>query len=449
LRVFSIVILVAGFWAAGLARAELKATTLDKPIPVQAVLEAKPGEKISGQLVRYDETSLVIKTAAGERTIQWPELTATHRYLLHSQLIDRKNAEDWLDVAELAMKANMREQAKMAVGRAATIDGKTRVRGDAILRGQGNAKPEATTTAVAGGASTKPAKDGSVAAAMKPNEQVVHYQKSTPEQDAAAIKLAQDVAGAVAKQFKLNFAELQTAHFIIFTDWDPREHDFLTSNLEKAYSLVSKEFNIPDKENVFVGKLPVLMFAKQSDFGRYSAVVEKFPVSAQVAGYYTGHGDGSGHLVMWKPDVNRYGGNVRMAEERWAYTLTHEFTHAFVARYRTNRKVPRWMNEGLAEVIASRAFPNPGAYARARSIAEAPFDFQKLFDDKNMPGGEMYPVMRTMVEALLQENYKAFLAMFNDIKDGMDPEEALRKHYKAGYGEFEQAWRAYAKRLRD
>jgi hypothetical protein len=107
------------------------------------------------------------------------------------------------------------------------------------------------------------------------------------------------------------------------------------------------------------------------------------------------------------------------------------------------------MNEGLAEVIASRQFPDDNAYRYAREIANAPFDFQKLFDDKSMPGGEMYPVMRTMVEALLQDNYKAFLAMFNDIKDGMEPLSALKKHYKAGYEEFEQAWRAYAKRFKN
>jgi hypothetical protein len=37
--------------------------------------------------------------------------------------------------------------------------------------------------------------------------------------------------------------------------------------------------------------------------------------------------------------------------------------------------------------------------------------------------------------------------MFNDIKDGMDPEEAMKKNYKAGYREWEPAWRNYAKRL--
>ena len=435
-RRFSTLILLPAVALALPLLAQLKPTTLDKPITVQAALEGKPGERVSGQLLRYDDQTLVIKTATHERTLQWSELTGPNRYAIRAQLIDRRNAEDWLDLAELAMQDNMREQAKLATNRATLLDPKTRLRGDAILRGQGNAKPTTSTTAVA--AASKPTSDA-----------VVHYQKATPEQDAEAIKDAQETAAEVAKKFKIQFAELQTAHFIIFTDWDPREHDFLKTNLEKAYSVVSKEFNIPDKENVFVGKLPVYMFAKQADFMKYAAAVDGFPASNLVAGYYAGLSNGRGHLVMWKPDVQRHGGNLRLAEEKWAYTLTHEFTHAFIARYRTNRRVPRWMNEGLAEVIAARQFPDDNAYRFARQIASAPFDFQKLFDDKSMPGGEMYPVMRTMVEALLQDNYKAFLAMFNDIKDGMDPAAALKKHYKAGYEEFEQAWRAYAKRFKD
>ena len=441
-------------WVAVPLRAELKATTLEKPINATVALEGKPG--VSGLLVKYDEETLVIKTAKGEQTLKWSELTAASRYNLRATIADKKDAEEWLDLAELAMQAGMREQAKVCVNRAAAIDPKVRLRGEAILRGQGNAK-QAVAAGSAAGVTTRPAVAATgpsgghdvVAIPMRVNDKVVHYEKSTPQQDAAAIKVAQEVSAGVVKQLKIQLAEFQTTHFIVFTDWDPREYGFLKTNLEKAYSVVSKEFNIPDKENVFVGKLPVFMFAKQADFAKYTAVVEGFPAQAGLLGYYRGHGDGSGHLVMWKPDVKRYGGDVRIAELQWAYTLTHEFTHAFVARYRTNRNVPRWLHEGVAEVIAARQFPVRGAYSFARQMAERNFDFQALFDDEKRPGGEMYPVMRTMVEALLQDDYKAFLAMFKDIKDGLGPEAALKKHYKATYEEFEQAWRGYARKLKE
>jgi len=80
-------------------------------------------------------------------------------------------------------------------------------------------------------------------------------------------------------------------------------------------------------------------------------------------------------------------------------------------------------------------------------MAGKKFDFASLFDDAKFPGGEMYPVMQTMVEAMIDDNRKGFLGMFNDIKDGMEPETAMRKHFKAGYKDWEPAWRRYAKGL--
>jgi hypothetical protein len=413
---------------------EIKPTKLDKPILANVVL-TENSEKVTGNLLAYDSEKLSLKTGKGEREIKWEDLTAGSQYALRSQLADKKSAADWLDLAELAMRAGLREQAKVAVGNAARIDPSTKLKGDAILRGQGNAKPSTSPNASAGAG---PAAGGG---------DVVKFQKSTPEQDDKAITTARKVAGEVTKELKIQFAEIQTPHFIIFTDWDPREHQFLKDNCEGAYAAVSKQFDIPVKENVFVGKLPVYMFAKRADFANYALKFDNFPTRNTIAGYYQGRSDGVGHMVMWKPDVARYG-NVSAAERQWAYVLTHEFTHAFVARYRTNKRIPRWLNEGLAEVIAHEQFPKPESYQYAKYMANEKFDFEELFDDSKMPGGDMYPVMQTMVEALIRENRKEFLAMFNDIKDGMEPEEAMKKHYKAGYKDWEPAWRRFAKSLR-
>jgi hypothetical protein len=421
----------AALMAAVPGYAEIKPTKLDKPILANVVL-SENSEKVTGNLLAYDAEKLSLKTGKGDREIRWEELTAGSQYALRSQLANKKDAGEWLELAELAMRAGLREQAKVAVANAARIDPSTKLKGDAILRGQGNAKPSTNPNASAGAVSA-----GDVA----------KFQKSTPEQDAKAIKQAQEVAAGVTKEMKIEFAEIQTPHFIIFTDWDKREHQFLKDNCEGAYAAVSKQFDIPVKENVFVGKLPVFMFAKRTDFANYALKFDNFPTRNTIAGYYQGRSDGSGHMVMWKPDVARYG-NVSAAERHWAYVLTHEFTHAFIARYRTNKRIPRWLNEGLAEVIAHEQFPKPESYQYAKYMANEQFDFEALFDDSKMPGGDMYPVMQTMVEALIRENRKGFLAMFNDIKDGMEPEEAMKKHYKAGYKDWEPAWRRFAKSLK-
>jgi hypothetical protein len=432
---------------ASLAHGDLKPTTLDKPLPVQVTLTEK-SERVAGAVIRYDPETVVVKTGKGERELKWSQLTGPSQYMVRAQLIDKKSAADWLDLAELGMRYDLREQAKAAVNNAVRLDPASRLKGDAILRGQGAA------------AAAKPAKDAApdplgkpadAAAATSPDlfgkPATAKYEKSTLEQDAKAMAKARAVAASAGETLRIRLAEFETPHFIIFTDWDPREYQFLKDNCEGAYAAVSNQFDIPVKENVFIGKLPVLMFADHAVFNRYATTVDNFPVPATVAGYFTSHGDGTGHMVMWKP---RAAGNATAAAERaWAYTLTHEFTHAFVSRYRSNRRVPRWLNEGLAEVIAYNQFPRPGAHAYARARAGEKFDFESLFDDQRMPGGAMYPVMQTMVEALIQEDKKAFLKMFDDIKDGVEPEEALKNNFKAGYKDWEPAWRRYAKNLRD
>jgi hypothetical protein len=422
------------------ARAELKPTTLAKPAPVKLTL-AGTLENVTGALTRYDATSLIVKTDKGDREIKWTGLTRLSQYALRKQLIDPNSATDWLDLAQFALKLDMGKEARAAVENAVRLDPATKPRGEAMLGSVANmtTAPAATQPAqrlALRNATTKPA--GLPAKNGK-------YQKATPEQHAEAIEYAQARAKFVADGMHISLATIKTPHFIIFTNWDPREHSFLKENCENAYTAVSRQFDIPISENVFVGLLPVFMFATRDEFIKYANEFDKFDVPKTWLGYFSQHADGSGHMVMWKPDTKKMG--VDLAEVQWAHTLTHEFTHAFVSRYRSNQRIPRWLNEGLAEVIAGVPFPRPGTHNYAKMMAGKKFAFQDLFDDKKLPPGEMYPVMQTMVEALIQEDRKAFLKMFDDIKDGMDPEEAMRKNYHAGYADWEKAWRNYAKKL--
>ena len=276
---------------------------------------------------------------------------------------------------------------------------------------------------------------------------VIKYQPATPEEHARAIERARARAAEVAQKLGVKLAEIQTDHFILFTDWDPREFNFLRENVEGAYTLVSKEFNLSPKDNIFVGKLPVFMFARQSDFRRFAAEIDGFDMPDGVQGYYRSRNDGMGHMAMPKPDLEGAGGNVRQAELQWAYILTHEFVHAFVARYRTNGRVPRWLNEGTAELIAESKFRRPDARRLARLIATGNRSIASVFDDRVMPGGEYYPVMMTLVEVLVVEDRRKFIEFFNACKDGEDPEAALKRLYGVDYAGLEDGWRRYARGL--
>jgi uncharacterized membrane protein len=436
---------------------------LEKPIEVQVFVRTATGsDRVAGRLTQYDEQTLTLENPRATHNLQWLSLTPQSAFTVRTRLIDKQNAQHWLELARFGWSMGATDQSRAALANAVKLDSSLKSQAEAITStepGQALKPPAAENepapqppAAEAAEKELLEAADAPDIAAAPPaqpgrrrgdNEPVVKYQKSTPEEDAQAIKAYQQRGNEIAERLGLKWVELQTPHFIIFTDWDRREHKFLERNLEAAYAAVSRQFDIPVKENVFVGKLPVFMFNRRTDFARFARDFDHISVGTSIAGYYAGRDDGTGHMAMWKPDVEASGGNIRDAEIQWAYILTHEFTHAFIARYRTNARIPRWLNEGMAELIASHEFPRPEARRYARRMATAS-GLEYIFDDDIIPGGSAYPIMMTAVEMLIREDRRKFIRMFNEIKDGAEPEDALRKHYGVGYIGLVEAWRKYA-----
>jgi hypothetical protein len=155
-------------------------------------------------------------------------------------------------------------------------------------------------------------------------------------------------------------------------------------------------------------------------------------------------------MVMWKPDISAAGGDVHAAEREWAHVLVHEFTHAFVARYRTDAQMPRWLSEGVAEVVAADKFPRANLHAYVRRMVGQGKGITKMFADKDFNSftAEDYPFAQTVVETLVVGDPRAFLRYFNDIKDGMEPDAALEKEYHTDRKGLEEAWKKYMKTVR-
>jgi hypothetical protein len=407
-------------------------------IRVDAVLATDPPQRMVGILESHSDTGLSVSTSNGTRDLTWEELTPTSAYTIKSRIIDRQRATDWLALGRWAWSVGLDRQAKSALAQARRLDRALGGEIDAILNSPIGSQPQ-RTQAPARTTDPRPTSPGTPQA----------FLPATPEEQAAALDRARKMHREVNENLSVELIELSSDHFIIFTDWDKREHAWLIEQCESAYRLVARQFNLSPKDNIFVGKLPMFMFSRQTDFIRYANEYDGVPAGETVAGYFSGRTDGLGHMAMWKPRPDTSGGAAqRDAERRWGRVLVHEFVHAFVARYRTNGFIPRWLNEGLAEYIAQGVIPENNYFQIPREVAFSDRDISILFDSNFMPGGGYYPVMMSMVKVLIEGKPKAFLPYFNDIKDGMDPEDALRKHYGVGYIDFEIGWREWAKKLK-
>ena len=420
------------------------------PKPLYTEVHLRSGNphdsKIVGNLTSYDDTTLTINIGTAPRDLRWVDLTAASAFTLRSRLIDKNKAPDWLTLAKFGWSMGAIDQAHTAIEKALTIDPSLKTQADQITASPSGSALTATQSELIGneGQTTGMPTSGPANAPSRPNSNAplkptLMYTAVDPAEYDEAIARAHKMAEKVEAQFNVHFETIQTKHFLIFTDWDPQEYEFLKTNFEDAYKAVTEQFNIPYSDNVFVGKLPVLMFARFTDYAHLTDSIGFLhkPVDRNLRGYFEGYSDGSGRMVMYKPG----GEDVKQEELQWAHALVHEFTHAFIARYHSNAQVPRWLNEGVAEVIAGQHFPYVGIYGLAKRMAAEHKSAGTLFDDNIMPTGEWYPVMQTMVEYLIAQDKAGFLKMFDAIKGGMDGQEALQKYFKLDYTELMKTWR--------
>jgi hypothetical protein len=414
---------------------------VDPPVTIRITQETdRPGMGLVGELVEYDDRGLILQVRGDRRRFQWVELTPHSAFTARYRLIDQTSGQDWLELGEFAHAVGAPAEAEKALKWALRLspelaDEIERVRATAPgrLRGPFQSPDEKEED--------PEAEEERRQELLTDSAELARFQPVSDEQADRAMADADSAAERAMEELGVNARRIETAHFVVYTDWHPDDDAFLISALEDAYRLVAEEFGIPASENIFVGKLPVYMFDEHGTFMRYARQLDGHSEFREsVAGYFTSHSNGNGKLVMSKPrNVELYGAEA--ARGVWQRNLTHEFSHAFFARYRSNTFVPRWLNEGLAEVIAEKVYPRPGALSTARRIARDNKSISQIFDDRSLAGPEMYPVMMTLVQALYDEDSAKFVDYINRIKAGENAQKALRELYDVDYRGLEAAWR--------
>ena len=421
---------------AGRAGAEV----VEPPVRVALTVVAEPrNERVVGRLVGYDDVAATLLVGEERRRYPWSKLTPTSAFIARQKLVDEGDAGQWVELAAFARRVGAERQAIYAGKRALRIDGDLQAEVDAALtlplgelqRGGVVADDDPTPAAV-------PIDPPDEVDGLPPKFLPVTAQ-AAQEAEADARREAVEAARLIGVRLR----EVSTPHFLIFTDWEPIDDAWLAEQLEGAYALLCREFDVDDDQPVFIGRLPVYMFHDNGDMLRYAQLVDGFGGPGMgIAAYHFGRSDGIGKMVMSKP-IATDSVPLPLAQQLWRRTLTHEFVHAFLARYRGNGFLPRWMNEGLAEMLAETILPRPGAFATARMAAARGTDISFLFDDANLPGGEMYPVMMSITQALYRDDPGKFVNMVDRIKSGEDAEAVLRELYDVDYAGLEEAWRGF------
>ena len=425
---------------------------VDPPMTVAlTVVEHPRNVRVLGDLVGYDEVGATLLVDGERQRFEWSTLTPTSAFTARHRLVDEADAASWLSLARFGRLVGAERQSEYAIGKAIKLDSSLEgaaaavrelplgeLRQPGLADGATTVDPEEQPDEGPTGLELPPTRWGGRPVQLPPKFLPV-------QQDHArqAEQLARERAQADLTNIGVRMRLVETPHFLIFTDWDPVDDRWLAEQLEGCYALLAREFDVPADQPVFLGRLPVYMFHAHEAMLAHARANDDFAeVSDGVAGYFASSNTGLGQLVMSKPRATREVG-LELARKQWSRTLAHEFVHAFLARYRGNGFLPRWLNEGLAEMLAETIHPRPNAMEIALAVAREGGSIATIFDDAQYPGATYYPVMMTLTQALYREDPAKFVHMVDRIKAGEAAEAVLREMYGVDYAGLELAWRAF------
>lgn len=251
------------------------------------------------------------------------------------------------------------------------------------------------------------------------------WSKTSPEDMEKYVQEEKDFLKKVGEHFPnrgMKFYE--TEYFLFFTDFPPNQVAPFLANLDKMNEVLGQSFGFATGENVWRGKAVVVAFVEKIAFQEFERKFMDNPETGSAQGLC--HSFGSGRVV-----VGCYRGSD---PSFFAALLVHETSHGYNHRYLSTVHIPSWINEGLAEWVATKAVPRETEMNRRRQEATARLrqtgTLEGLLSNR-VSGHWQYGAAHSLVDLLIRENPQQFRLFFNGIKHGLPWEDSLFRAYGA------------------
>ncbi len=397
------------------------------------------GDEIRGEALSFTARTLTIRSKKGIRRVYWPNIIAMG--LQDAEPKPAGKAAAALSCGRAFLEAGMNDIAACFFVLAVRKDGSLKGEIAALYDNRGAALPKSL-----GGTSVA----GEKLIAAKHN-----YARPGPGQVRASLNLAREW-GQKARDIVPAMHLIETPHFLIYSAWSARDDNVLKMKYEKLYRALCRRFKIDYRENIWIGKLPVYAFWRQDNFVKFSALVTGVPpeVALRAGGYagYKKQGSAVFRFValgaVWRGRMTR-----AMAQTRFYEVLVHESTHAFMGRYINERRIPNWVDEGIAETMAATLVPQSHAARKIKVLtklaAGSGAPVESIFDVGNIPMSRLhYGMAQSLVRYLYQKNSAAFIAFIEKLKEGVSDRDALQSTYNISREKLVREWKAAALRIR-
>lgn len=229
----------------------------------------------------------------------------------------------------------------------------------------------------------------------------------------------------------------ETEHFLFCSNLHPEQVRLFVASLDRMYEWMQQTYGVDPEKSVWRGKASVFAFAQKQEFVAF----EKEFLDNPDTGFAMGlcHND-------WERNVciTCYTGTD---PEYFGVLLVHETSHGFLHCFQTQARIPSWVNEGMAEVIASKMVPTSGAvqlkekrfFESMRSIQQPRLGESFFVVDQNIPA-DRYGGASSLTRFLIQTDQEKYVKFIKLMKEGMEWEEALSASYNANKDQLVSAY---------
>jgi hypothetical protein len=260
----------------------------------------------------------------------------------------------------------------------------------------------------------------------------------SPDEQTKAVQELDAFAANTRKALNLKLDRHETDYFLFYCDLPQAEAKRWAELLDRMYARLSELFTTGKGVNIWRGKALVFVFAKSDDYLRFERQMHNTNAGGAM-GMCHNFPNGNVHIGFY----------LQHDEKAFAHVLVHESVHGFLHRYKTPVSIPSWVNEGLAEVIATELVPRrsreedlAATKAAAKSAVEGHgHSLGGMLDAKPIADWQ-YPVAQSLSEFLVYNNKRAYVNFIAAIKEGRTWPDALKEKVKAdraalvkGFGE--------------
>jgi hypothetical protein len=375
------------------------------------------------------------------------ELAASDSWSLYTRVMDQQSAADWINLGRLMLMAALaqpaaadraKERAETAFRRALQIDAAVEIEIERVrdeVEQRRRAAAEARRLAEAEKLTTISPEGALWGAEAWPA-------LSEDEQASAVLAMKADAERAL-KQASTGLTPVETAHFIVYAETERSEAADIAVRLERVFLALEFLLNPgidPAATSKPVrmqpwGKVAVFIWNEQDRFRTVEAETFRHLVPGAAVGVAHFRGP-KAFINCWRePD-----------DETFDWAIIRETVHALMHSCQSPKRLPPWANEGLAELIASKANKHSHIgrdrrvkaleFIRAGGSIDAILNLK--YEDSSWSGaGDVGPAAGGLLVELMLNQKPARLAQWiMSVKAGKDWATALQEDYGVSREEF-------------